>query len=50
MKDHGLVGEVGDHAQEVVVKEQFLACVGTMLEHHALEVQQKLTVAKVSLI
>ena len=49
MRDLGLVGEVGDHALQVAVKEQCLALVGTVLEHRVLEVQQKLEPAKVSL-
>ena len=49
MRDLGLIGEVGDHAQQVVVKEQCLTLVGTVLEHRALEVQQKLEPAMVSL-
>ena len=39
MKDLGLLGMVGDHAQQVVAKEQCLALVGTVMEHHALEIQ-----------
>ena len=47
LREHGLVGMLGDHAQQVVVKAQCLVHGGTVPVHHALGVIQILKTAKV---